>query len=53
MNPADLGARQLLLELYERLGDRAHGCELARSTLGVAPGDGKTVDAAGRLCGRI
>ncbi len=50
INPADLGARELLLDLYERLGDRQRGCAVARATLAVAPGDAKATAAAARLC---
>ncbi len=51
INPADLGARELLLDLYERLGERERGCAAARATLSVVPGNVKAAEAASRLCG--
>lgn len=50
INPADLGARELLLDVYERLGDRKRGCAVARATLSVVPADEKAAAAASRLC---
>jgi Flp pilus assembly protein TadD len=49
-SPADLEARHLLLDVYQRLGDRERACGLARATLTVVPGDPNVVAAAERLC---
>ena len=50
INPADLGARELLLDLYERLGERERACAAARAMLSVVPGNAKATEAARRLC---
>jgi tetratricopeptide (TPR) repeat protein len=49
-SPADLSARHLLLNVYERRGDDAKGCALARETVTVAPGDSRASDALQRRC---
>lgn len=50
INPADLDARHLLLDVWERIGDRAKACALARTTLGLVPADPVASAVAGRRC---
>lgn len=45
INPADLDARHLLLEVYGRLGERDLACSLARETLRIAPADPESAEA--------
>lgn len=49
-SPADLSARHLLLDVYEKRGDDPGACSLARETLTVAPGDSRAADALQRRC---
>lgn len=49
-SPADMTARHLLLELYERRGETPKVCSLARATLAVVPGDAKAVEVMKRRC---
>jgi tetratricopeptide (TPR) repeat protein len=46
INPADLDARHLLLEVHGRLGERDLACSLARETLRIAPGDPESAAVA-------
>ena len=50
INPADLDARHLLLEVYERLGDSSRACVLARTTLRLVPADPISSAVAARKC---
>jgi tetratricopeptide (TPR) repeat protein len=49
-SPADLTARHLLLELYEKRAEIPKACALAASTLEVVPSDAKASEAQRRLC---
>ncbi|MFN2386395.1 MAG: tetratricopeptide repeat protein [Thermoanaerobaculia bacterium] len=50
-SPADLTARHLLLDVYEKRGEAERACALAGATLEVVPSDPKASEAQKRLCG--